>query len=436
MTVYEPFGILVTSDDLWIVATAACCAVACAVLGCFLVLQRLSLLGDAISHAILPGLAVAFILTGSRGVPAMLAGAAVAAMLTAGLSGGLKRVGRIPDDAALGVVFSTLFALGVLLVTWVAGRIDLDPGCVLYGLLELVPFDRVELAGFEAPRAFVWLAAALATTVIAVTLFFKELRIVCFDPELATALGISSRAVNIALLSLVSATTVVSFEAVGSILVVAMLVGPAATAQLLTDRLRRMPWIAAGLGALSAIVGYVLAVRWNTSVAGMMSVVIGVQFALAAVLAPRHGVLSRRLHRFALSLRIAREDLLGRLYRQHEFVHGEVPAISEGPEPSTPRWLALLARGSLRRRGEAVAGETELRLTERGLERGRELLRAHRLWESFLARDLGLAPDHLHAPAHREEHFIDSALAEQLQREIGAAIDPHGKPIPELHRSR
>jgi manganese/zinc/iron transport system permease protein len=149
VTTFEPFGILVTSDDLWIVATAACCAVACAVLGCFLVLQRLSLLGDAISHAILPGLAVAFILTGSRGVPAMLAGAAVAAMLTAGLSGGLRRVGRIPEDAALGVVFSTLFALGVLLITWVAGRIDLDPGCVLYGLLELVPFDRVELAGWR-----------------------------------------------------------------------------------------------------------------------------------------------------------------------------------------------------------------------------------------------------------------------------------------------
>lgn len=438
-----------SSDDLWIVATALCCAVNCGVLGCFLVLQRLSLLGDAMSHAILPGLAVAFIFTGSRSVTAMLVGAGVAALVTAGVSGGLRRVGRVNEDSALGVVFTTMFALGVLLITWVAARIDLDPGCVLYGLLELVPFDTVVLLGVDVPRAFLWLAVNLVLLVLLVALFFKELRLVCFDADLATALGFRAAAVNVGLLSLVAATTVVSFEAVGSILVVALLVGPAATAQLLTDRLARMPWIAAGVGALSAILGYALALHWNTSVAGMMSVVVGVIFVLAALFAPRHGVVMRRVHRLRLTLRIAREDLLADLYRQHELAIGVVcPAeVSSDAAPSAPAehrnapggsparstWIRRLALRELLAGGLAMRGRGpghDLQLTDRGRQVAQELIRVHRLWESYLSQDLGLAADHLHAPAHREEHFIAGELLEALEREVAARTDPHGKPIP------
>lgn len=287
----------VRSDDLWTVAIAACCCLACGLLGCFLMLRRMSLLGDAISHAILPGLAAAFFLTGSREPFAMLAGAMVVGVLTAVISTGLNRWGRVPEDASMGVVFTTLFACGVILITLVARDVDLDPGCVLYGLIEFAPFDTVRLFGLELPRSFVWLFTVLTLNVTLVTVFFKELKIVCFDPYLATTMGISATAVHYGLMTAVAATSVASFEAVGSILVVAMLVAPGATAHLLTDNLRRLLWWSAAIAVLSAVLGYALAVRFNTSVAGMIATVGLGLFVLAAIASPRHGVIARQFHR-------------------------------------------------------------------------------------------------------------------------------------------
>ncbi|MCC6322939.1 MAG: metal ABC transporter permease [Phycisphaerales bacterium] len=291
----------VRADDLWTIATAVCCSVACGTVGCFLVLRRMSLLGDAISHAILPGLALAFITTGSRDPPAMLAGALAIGIVTALLSSALSRRGRVTEDAAMGVVFTTLFALGVLLITMAAGSIDLDPGCVLYGLIEFVPFDTVRTAGMALPRAFVWLSIVMVINVTLIALFFKELRIVCFDPFLSTTMGISAVVVHYGLLTCVAATCVASFEAVGSILVVAMLVAPGATAQLLTDRLSGMVWWAAAVAAACAILGYALAVWLNTSVAGMIATVALAVFMLAVVFSPRHGVIADRLRRRRLT---------------------------------------------------------------------------------------------------------------------------------------
>lgn len=287
----------VRTDDIWTVATAIVCSVACGLVGVFLVLRRMSLLGDAISHAILPGLALAFILTQSREPSAMLVGALVVGVLTALLSAGLSRWGKVPEDAAMGVVFTTLFAVGVILITFAARSVDLDPGCVLYGLIEFVPFDTTSVMDVQIPRSFLWISIVLAINVALIVLFFKELKIVCFDPYLATTMGISASLVHYGLMTTVAATSVASFEAVGSILVIAMLVAPGATAHLLTDRLARMLWIAAAVATVSAILGYILAVWWNTSVAGMIASVSLAIFALVALLAPRHGILVRRVLR-------------------------------------------------------------------------------------------------------------------------------------------
>jgi manganese/zinc/iron transport system permease protein len=287
----------VRSDDLWTVATAVACSVACGLVGCFLVLRRMALLGDAISHAILPGLALAFIFTQSREPLPMLAGAMVVGVLTALISAGLSRWGRVPEDASMGVVFTTLFAVGVILITLVARDVDLDPGCVLYGLIEFVPYDTVSLLGTTVPRALVWLAIVLAINVGLIVLFYKELKIVCFDPYLATTMGISAALVHYGLMTAVAATSVASFEAVGSILVIAMLVAPGATAHLLTDKLSRMLWWAAGIATLDAVLGYALAVWLNTSVAGMIATVSLATFILTALVAPRYGVLVRVIRR-------------------------------------------------------------------------------------------------------------------------------------------
>ncbi|MGQ0626518.1 MAG: metal ABC transporter permease, partial [Phycisphaerales bacterium] len=182
---FHVIGYGVRSYDLWVVATGVCCAVACGVLGCFLVLRRMSLLGDAISHAVLPGIAAGFLVWGRRGILPMLLGAGGAGVLTAGLSGVLSRYARVAEDAALGVVFTTLFALGVVMITFSASSVDLDPGCVLYGVIEMTPLDTVLVLGMEMPRAFAGLFICLLIAVVMVGVFFKELAIVSFDPGLA-----------------------------------------------------------------------------------------------------------------------------------------------------------------------------------------------------------------------------------------------------------
>ncbi|MCE7974449.1 MAG: iron ABC transporter [Leptolyngbya sp. PLA1] len=427
------------ATEAWTLATAVLCAVGCGVVGCFLVLRRLSLLGDAISHSVLPGLAAAFIITQSRGTIPMLAGALVVGLLTGFLSAGLSRWGRVSEDSSLGVVFSSLFALGVLMITWVARDVDLDPGCVLYGLIEFVPFDRIGIAGLEVPRAMVGIGVMLLVSVTLIVVFFKELRITAFDPSLATTMGISAAVMHYGLMGVVAATTVVSFEAVGSILVVAMLVAPGAAAQLMTDRLHRMLWLAAGVAALAAVLGYGAALALNTSIAGMIATASLAMYVLAALLAPAHGWLPRLVRRYALSLRIAREDLLGLLYRRYE--KGQAAGTEAEPLAEAAAMRALgggmlsrLATWGLRREGLAEVRGGGLVATSAGLSRARGVIRSHRLWESYLARNLPLPADHLHEPAHRAEHFLTPEAVEALSEMTPESVDPHGKSIPPASR--
>lgn len=426
-------GYEVRSHDLWIVATACACSVACGLLGCFLVLRRMSLLGDAISHAILPGLALAFIFTNSRDPLPMLAGAMAVGILTAFLSSALTRWGRVQEDAAMGVIFSSFFAVGILLITWVARDIDLDPGCVLYGLLELTPFHTVLILGLELPRSFIWVFSILIINITLITLFYKELKLVCFDPYLATTLGISATLVHYALMTAVAATAVASFEAVGSILVIAMLVAPGATALLLTDRLSTMLLWAVAIASFTAVAGYIAAVGLNTSVAGMIATCSLLVFILAAIFAPRHGWLGKQLRYLSLAWRIAREDILAIAYRADEthqpLTRAHMLSAAHASGLSHP--LASFALTSLILQRLLLANPRGvLSPSPRALARARSVVRGHRLWESYLARHLNLDPSRVHTGAHRAEHYLSPAIQSRLSQAQPTAIDPHGKPIP------
>lgn len=416
-------------DDWWTIATAAACSIACAIPGCFLILRRQSLLGDAISHAILPGLAGAFLLTGSRDPAWMLLGAGAMGVLTAALSGVLHRRGRVPADAAMGVVFSVLFALGVVLISLAAARVDLDPGCVLYGTLETVAFDTTSTLGIEVPRVLVTQSVVLLANAALVVVFFKELKLASFDPALATAMGFSAGVIHYALMTATAATAVVSFEAVGSVLVVAMLVAPGATAHLLTDRLGRLLTLACVSAGASALIGYIFALWLNTSVAGSVAMIAGAQFLLAVLLAPRHGVAARGLSRLLLALRIEREDVLGTLYRLHEAGTARVAQAELAGASVHPRRAARAVK-ALRRRG-LVHGDDPLGLTPAGLDAARAVIRSHRLWETFLSRELGLPLDHLHEASHRAEHYLSPEIQARLSAELSPNADPHGRPIPQ-----
>lgn len=283
------------NDAAWIMLAGALAAGSCGIVGCFLVLRRMAMLGDAISHAVLPGIALAFLITSSRDPVPMLIGAGVLGLVTAGLTDWLHRTGRVQQDAAIGVTFTWLFAIGVILISAFAGQVDLDQECVLYGEIAYVPLDQWLRPDGRAmgPRAIWVLGSVFAANVVWVSITWKELRLCAFDPELAAALGLPVAGMHIALMAATSLTTVAAFESVGAILVVAMLVGPAATAFLLTDRLARMVPLAVVVGTLASVLGYLMARALDASIAGCMALAIGVLFALAALFSPRHGVVVR-----------------------------------------------------------------------------------------------------------------------------------------------
>ena len=279
-----------TVFDSWIVLIAILSALCCALPGNFLVLRRLSMLGDAISHAVLPGIALAFIFTQSRSSPVMFIGAVASGVVVAVLSRVIHRRGRIEEGAALGAVFSIMFALGLVFIVQGADAVDLDPSCVLYGALELAPLDSVDIAGFAVPRSLPRLLAMLAVNIIAIVLCYKELEISSFDPDFATNTGIRTSLLHYLFIALIATTTVAVFELVGSIIVIAMLVAPAATASLLTNRLRVMIAISAVVAVISAVMGYLAAILipplfgvTDTNAAGAVAAVAGFIFIVTLV---------------------------------------------------------------------------------------------------------------------------------------------------------
>lgn len=426
--------------DTWIVITGMLAAMSCALLGNYLVLRRMSMMGDAISHAVLPGLAIAFILSESRGSLPMLIGATAIGILTALLIQGVTRLSGLDRGASMGVIFTTLFALGLILIRQAADHVDLDPGCVLYGAIELTPLDVYTLLGMEIPQAAVTTGIMLFINLLFVLAFYKELKITSFDPSLATTLGINANFMHYLLMTLVAATTIVAFESVGSILVIAMLIVPGAAAHLLTDRLSVMLAISLFIAALSAVLGHIGAITvptWlgfrDTSTAGMMAVASGVIFLLAFLFAPTHGVASRVIHQALLALRITRDDLLGFLYRYRELAPAEAAAVglAELQEALRSGVSVKMALRGLMRRKLVLRDADGYRLTDAGLAAGRDLIRSHRLWEAYLCNKRGFCDTDVHYTAHQLEHFTDSEMQQRLDEAAGHPDrDPHRRKIP------
>ncbi|MDX2309068.1 MAG: metal ABC transporter permease [Hyphomicrobium sp.] len=296
--------------DLPQLMAALFATLACALLGNFLVLRRQSLMGDAISHAVLPGIVVAFLFSASRETWPMFAGAAMAAFLAVVLIDLVVRYGRMDPGTAMAVVFSTMFAAGIVLIEQAAARnADLDADCVLYGQLEdiiwLAPTSMASLlepaVWADLPREVVTLGGVLLLSALVVGVFWKELKLASFDPALATALGYPAHIVNMGLMALVGLVAVAAFEAVGSILVIAMLICPAAAARMLTDRLATQVAVSLVVAVISAIAGYVIAgfgPLWvghdsSVSASGMIAVVSGICLGLAILFAPRYGTIAR-----------------------------------------------------------------------------------------------------------------------------------------------
>ena len=429
LDILEPFS---TASDWWVIAVGALTNVACALVGCYLVLRRMSLMGDALSHAVLPGLVLAFLLSGSLNILPLFLGAVAIGLLSTFLIQTLHQYGRVPADASMGVVFTSLFALGVILIKRYVSGLHFDAACVYEGSLQFVALDSVEVAGYWIPRTLLTIAPVVLLNLAVIGLLWKELKLSSFDAQLASAMGFSATTMHYLLMVLVSVTTVASFEAVGSILVVAMLIVPPATAHLLCDRLGRMMAVACALAVAAAVVGYWAALTWNVNPAGAMTVAAGGFYAVTVFLSPRYGVLSTLIRNARTSLRIVREDLLGMLYRVEELGSRERLETGAAIEAVGDSMLARAALASLVRDGQILRSQGRLALTEPGRDAARQLVRTHRLWEAYLVQHLGLPLDHVHGPAHRVEHFIDEKIQRDLEAAVDdAATDPHGRDIPD-----
>ncbi len=234
----------------------------------------------------------------------MFLGAAIAGLLTALFTQWIMRFGNVDRGAAMGIVFTTLFAVGLLLIRRAADQVDLDPGCVLYGAIELTPLDTVNVGSLAVPRAALVNGGALLVNLLVLTLFYKEFKLSSFDPDLADTLGYSSQFLHYLLMTLVAVTTVAAFESVGSIIVIAMLIVPPATALLLTHRLLPMLFLSAAAAVLAAITGHLGALvvpGWfgfeSTTSSGMIALASGLIFLLAWLFSPDQGIVTRHFRR-------------------------------------------------------------------------------------------------------------------------------------------
>lgn len=275
-------------NEFWVLLTGSLVGITCGLTGVFLILRKTAMIADAISHTVLFGIVVAFMVTQSLNGVWMLIGAAIAGLLTTFLVQVLQS-GGLQEDAAIGVVFTSLFALGVLLITLFASNVHLDVEHVLMGEIAFVPWDTWSILGFEMPKAVWMLLFVLLLNIAFLVLFYKEIKLSTFDPLFAISIGLPIMGMHYSFMTLVSLTTVAAFDSVGAVLVVAMLIGPAATAYLMSKSVPGMIIWSMTFGITAAISGYYLAKLWNTSIAGMMAAMIGILFMLVFLLKPHDG---------------------------------------------------------------------------------------------------------------------------------------------------
>ncbi len=268
-------------------------SIACALLGVFLVLRKLSMVVESITHTVLLGIVLAFFITNDLNSPLLIVGAALVGLFTTWLTEMLVKTRLMSEDSGIGMVFTLLFSIAVILLSKYAGKVHLCEDTVLKGELAFAPFDRLVIAGSDIGPVALYVSAALLLLNLAVILFFfKEFKLSSFDPILASVLGFSPALMHYLLMSLVSVTSVGAFQSIGSILVVAFMIAPPATAYLLSDDLKRMMLISCAVALLNSVLGFYMADALALSISGCMAVMCGLSFALAFILAPQRGLMS------------------------------------------------------------------------------------------------------------------------------------------------
>jgi len=402
-------------EGLW---TSVLVGITCGVLGCFVVLRRMALIGDALSHAILPGVVIAFLITNNTGVWGLLLGALLAGLMTAVLINVVSQKSRTKEDSAIGIVFTALFALGLILISNLPRGTHFDLKCFVFGIPDAVTLEEMQL-----------MAAITILVIGTVVLLYHSFKLVSFDPVAAAAMGIPVMFFHYLLMGMISATVVAGLKTTGVILVVAMVITPASAAYQLTNRFSHMLILSGFFGGFSAILGMILAFVINAPSGPSMVLVATMIFVLSMLLSPSHGYVFEKLRKYRLRRHIDGEDVLKAIYKV-ELTGENATGERIGKQAGLPLDYLTKLYGDLLREKLISLENNITSLTNAGRKRALEMVRSHRLWESYLVDRANLDPDKIHIHAEKLEHAHE--LADEIDRSLGhPKQDPHGSEIPE-----
>lgn len=401
---------------------ASVVGITCGMLGCFVILRKMALIGDALSHAILPGVVVGFVFFGHNPL-AIFAGAVLAGLITAAIITWIQRNSITKDDASIGIVFTAMFALGIIGISWLTKKqgVHLDMKDFLFGNV------------LGVSDADLWLTGLIGAYVaLSIFLFFKYFFITTFDPLIALTIGISVAVVHYFLMFLLSLTIVASLQSVGVILVVAMLIIPASTAYLLTDQLKRMVILSGVLGFFSATLGFLFAVVFETTPGPAMTLVSATFFGITILFSPKRGVIIKYIRKLRKIYSTEQQDILKKIHKLS--LKGEITKdIILDKSGFFKNKLIRLHLYHLQCHKHLQFNHNQVFITESGIHEAEVLIRAHRVWESYLVNELNVPMDKIHESAEALEHVLPKEFIDKIEKDLGYPTnDPHGSPIPKI----
>jgi len=393
--------------------------ITCGVLGCFIVLRNMAMIGDALSHAILPGVVLAFVIVGYSTLGFFI-GATAAGLITAlGITWIQSNV-KTKNDAAIGIVFTAMFSIGVMGISKISRNdgVHLDVKDFLFGQILGISNEDIYLTAFVT-----------VYVILSIAVFYRYLFVSTFQSVIAETMGISVKVIHYFLMLLLSFAVVSSLQTVGVILVVAMLITPASTALLLSDRLNKVLVIAGFVGLISAVFGMILADYFETTPGPAMAITAALIYLLTVFFAPKRGLLFSYFRKRRLQLKIELEDTLKQSLKLHERGNLAFSALYDRLGFSKGRLRNHLK--TLHSRGLLKFTKNNISFTEDGFDNAKRLVRAHRLWETYLVQKIGLTEEQIHEDAEKYEHLLTDELLDEVDEKLGfPSKDPHGSPIP------
>jgi len=397
--------------------TSCMVGIMCGMLGTFLVLRNMSLIGDALSHAILPGIFFAFLILGAYSTIGFFIGSSIAGLIAALAMSWIQQNIPTKNDAAIGIIFTAMFSIGVIGISWLSHQegVHIDMKDFLFGNVLGISNEDI------------WLTfGVLVYTIVSIVVFYRYLFLVTFQETIAKTMGVPTKMLHYFLMLLLSFVVVASLRAVGVILVVAMLITPAATALLLTDKLKIAITLAAFLGMISSVLGMFSAVLFDLPPGPAISIVATIFYFFAVLFSPIHGLVFKKLRERKETIRIEKEDIIKYLSKNTKSSMDSIAAYIGLADSKAKSLIGSLVTSNF------ITGQNNAyELTTKGVEQANELIRAHRLWETYQVEAMGLKEHQIHNYAEHMEHHLTGEILTEIDKDLGyPENDPHGSPIP------